>query len=238
MGSLVVIVVVLIAVFVFRKSSGGLSGCLSAVTVPLLLISFLLYFLGRKDWIDMLPFHMGPVLHGVDAGAETANHNYDICVMSKMPMNLRPRANQCGGGTYTAQAACLTTLLDNNGEYGIAQICRENTQLGPGLAAAKEGILHRLLCSALPFLKLCAASPAMTAPSGSGAIRTDNGYLACEYQYLQTRKLTSNCGTQPTQYGPALDAWSQCTAGVIQSDVPPRGNGPEWMRYCNTVPTN
>ncbi|HEV7613915.1 MAG TPA: hypothetical protein VGO37_18695 [Steroidobacteraceae bacterium] len=242
MGSLVVIVLVVIgAFFVFRKSVARLSGCLSALAVPLLLLSFCSYIQGRKDWIDLLPFHMGDVLHGVDAGAETANHNYDICVMSKMPMNLRPQANQCGVGTYTAQAACLTTFLDNNGEYGIAQICRQNTQLGSGLAADKEGILHRLLCSALPFLKSCAASPATTAPSGSGGVRTDNAYLECEYRYLQGRKLNTNCGTQPKERGPALDAWSQCTAAAIQSDVPPRGNGPAYMQKCNEIlirPTN
>jgi len=213
-----------------------LSGCLAAVAVPLLLYSFLLYYLHQKSASDMLPYHVNDVVNGVNKGHTVADQNTARCLAAKIPANQRAQASAACNGLVpaAAEAQCYANVLTNDGDVGDVQLCRENTQLGTALGDEKAATQTSLLCSVMPILQQCkaAAAAAVSGAAPALSIRTDNAFLQCTAQYLQTRRLTTGCGTQPRSNA-ALPQWSQCSANAVQADVPPAGNGPNWMKYCN-----
>lgn len=145
MINIFMVISLIVAIFVFRKvTGGGLSGLIASAMVFGGVLIFLEALTNRRPAIDTLPYHAGDVLHGVNSGSSEADRNQLTCTLAHVPASkLNAASAMCGTGSFAARALCLQT--NNLADSSAAQLCRQNTQLGALLKDIWDDIKRNLL---------------------------------------------------------------------------------------------
>ena len=145
MINIFMVISLIVAVYFFRKvTGGGLSGLIASAMVFGGVLVFLEALTNRRPAIDTLPYHAGPVLHGVNSGESDADRNQLTCTLAHVPAaKLNDASTKCGTGSSAARAQCLET--NGIADPSAAQLCRQNTQLGALLKDIWDDIKRNLL---------------------------------------------------------------------------------------------
>jgi hypothetical protein len=243
MSGIVLVVMAVIGIFVFRKSNGGLGGCLAALVTPFVVVSVVGGLLQQKSCSNstFLPHHIDDVVRGVDRGEKTSDRNYQKCMRNSLPADV---AGDCDNAAD--KSSCLVRQYERRGDLATPQSCRQNNQVGGLLPTTGDAVQHSVFCGLVPMLMehlfdSCKTPIPPRAPPAGGQSAPQAGamqnYAACLDKYVQYR-LHSPCGTRPTS-DPQTSAWAACAAGAMQADGPPAGTGPAYVQYCKgQFPTN
>jgi hypothetical protein len=145
MNNIFIVISLVAAVFFYLKmTGGGLSGAVASAVVFGTVLVVLQVLWNRRPGIDALPYHAGPVLHGVNSGESEADRNQLTCDLARVPANkLNAASSMCGTGASAARTQCLEA--NNLVDPSAAQLCRENNQLGGLLKDIWDDIKRKLL---------------------------------------------------------------------------------------------